>query len=258
MGLKQNFSLKSLKFTVLRIYGEILLFNAHFSFQKGKKPLKGRNNLKILIACEESQIVCAEMRKLGHEAYSADIQEPSGGHPEWHILGDVLPLINGKCRFTTMDGTAHQITGKWDLLIAHPPCTYLTSAGACRLMPKGKLDKSRLESGIAAKEFFLKFYYADCDKICIENPAPMKIYSLPPYSQIIQPCLMGLSMKRRLMRWTGRLMITWIDRNCDTYIHFFFQKSIFDSLKWIISHVFNLIFSLLYGIIKLIQRKISI
>ena len=101
--------------------------------------------MKILIACEESQTVCAEMRRLGHEAYSADIQKPSGGHLEWHILGDVLPLINGKCRFTTMYGMPYQITGKWDLLIAHLPCTYLTSAGACRLMPKGKLDKSRLE-----------------------------------------------------------------------------------------------------------------
>lgn len=207
----------------MRIYCEILLFNAHFYFQKGKKTLKGRNNLKILIACEESQTVCAEMRKLGHEAYSADIQEPSGGHPEWHILGDVLPLINGKCRFTTMDGTAHQITGKWDLLIAHPPCTYLTSAGACRLMPKGKLDKSRLESGIAAKEFFLKFYYADCDKICIENPAPMKIYSLPPYSQIIQPYMFGENVTKRTCLWLKNLeplvATNYIGRpGTDTYI----------------------------------------
>lgn len=189
----------------MRIKEKILLSNVHFSFQKGKKPLKGRNNLKILIACEESQTVCAEMHKLGHEAYSADIQKPSGGHPEWHILGDVLPLINGKCRFTTMDGTAHQITGKWDLIIAHPPCTYLTSAGACRLMPKGKLDKKRLESGIAAKEFFLKFYYADCDKICIENPAPMKIYSLPPYSQIIQPYMFGENVTKRTCLWLKNL-----------------------------------------------------
>ena len=92
--------------------------------------------MKILIACEESQTVCKAMRERGHEAYSADIQEPSGGHPEWHILGDVLPIINGSCEFTTMDGSVHKIDGKWDLLIAHPPCTYLTSAGACRLFDK--------------------------------------------------------------------------------------------------------------------------
>lgn len=86
--------------------------------------------MKVLIACEESQEVCKAFRKLGHEAYSADIQEPSGGHPEWHIVGDVLPYIDGDCKFTTMDGTEHEITGEWDLLIAHPPCTDLAVSGA--------------------------------------------------------------------------------------------------------------------------------
>lgn len=86
--------------------------------------------MKILVACEESQAVCKAFRARGHEAYSADIQEPSGGHPEWHILGDVLPLINGDCTFFTMDGGAHNISGEWDLIIAHPPCTYMTNAGA--------------------------------------------------------------------------------------------------------------------------------
>lgn len=85
--------------------------------------------MKILVACEESQTVCKAFRERGHEAYSADIQEPTGGHPEWHILGDVLPLINGDCTFFTMDGRAHNISGKWDLIIAHPPCTYLTVTG---------------------------------------------------------------------------------------------------------------------------------
>ena len=79
--------------------------------------------MKILIACEESQAVCKAFRAKGHEAYSADIQDCSGGHPEWHIKGDVLPIINGHADFLTMDGTAHRIDGKWDLLIAHPPCT---------------------------------------------------------------------------------------------------------------------------------------
>lgn len=82
--------------------------------------------MKILIACEESQTVCREMRRLGHETYSCDIQECSGGHPEWHIKGDVLPLINGRCEFVTMDGERHEIPDRWDMLIAHPPCTYLS------------------------------------------------------------------------------------------------------------------------------------
>lgn len=83
--------------------------------------------MMVLVACEESQRVCEAFRMRGHEAYSADVQEPSGGHPEWHILGDVLPIINGSCEFDTMDGEHHHIDKAWDLLIAHPPCTYLTT-----------------------------------------------------------------------------------------------------------------------------------
>lgn len=141
------------------------------------------------------------MRAHGHEAYSADIQAPSGGHPEWHIRGDVLPLINGNCEFAAMDGSMHTINGKWDMLIAHPPCTYLTSAGACRLVSQGKLNPERLQNGLAAREFFLRFLYANCDRICIENPAPLKCYSLPPYSQIIQPYMFGEKVTKRTCLW---------------------------------------------------------
>lgn len=89
--------------------------------------------MKVLIACEESQRVCTAFRQIGHEAYSCDVQECSGGHPEWHIQGDVLPYIDGSCIVTTMDGVEHRIDGTWDLLIAHPPCTYLSNAGARHL-----------------------------------------------------------------------------------------------------------------------------
>lgn len=85
--------------------------------------------MKILIACEESQRVCITFREKGHEAFSCDIQECSGGHPEWHILGDVLPILNGNAKFITQDGKAHEISGKWDMIIAHPPCTRLCSSG---------------------------------------------------------------------------------------------------------------------------------
>lgn len=77
--------------------------------------------MQVLIACEESQAVCKAFREKGHEAYSCDIIECSGGHPEWHIMQDVLPLLNGFCEFETVDGTKHKIDGKWDLIIAHPP-----------------------------------------------------------------------------------------------------------------------------------------
>lgn len=155
----------------------------------------------ILVACEESQTVTKELRKLGHNAYSADIQEPSGGFPEWHILGDVLPLVNGRCSFRTMDGVLHIVPGKWDMIIAHPPCTYLTSAGACRLYSDNNIDLERYKKGLAAKEFFMKIYYADCDKICIENPSPLKIYDLPRYTQIIQPYMFGDKVTKRTCLW---------------------------------------------------------
>ena len=100
-----------------------------------------RDNLKVLVACEESQRVCIEFRKLGHEAYSCDIEPCSGGHEEWHIQNDVLPLLNGNCEFRTVDGVVHRIYGKWDMIIAHPPCTYLSNAGARFLYPKGLFNE---------------------------------------------------------------------------------------------------------------------
>lgn len=156
--------------------------------------------LKVLVACEESQRVCKSFRAKGHEAYSADIQEPSGGHPEWHIHGDVLRIINGGC-FETMDGTQHSVT-KWDLIVAHPPCTYLSNAGACRLYPKkGQLNQERYEKGLAAKAFFMKFLEVDCEHIAVENPIPSKVFELPPYSQIIQPYEYGHPYTKKTCLW---------------------------------------------------------
>lgn len=142
--------------------------------------------MKVLVACEESQRVCTEFRKLGHEAYSCDIEPCSGGHPEWHIQDDVLPLLNGNCDFRTVNGDMHHLIGKWDMIIGFPPCTYLSNAGACRLYPKkGQLNIERYEKGLKAKAFFLKILRADCEKIAIENPVPSKIYKLPEKTQVI-------------------------------------------------------------------------
>ncbi len=85
--------------------------------------------MKVLVACEESQRVRIELRRLGNEAYSCDIEPSSGGHPEWHIRQDVIPLLDGNSRFLTVDGTWHRVCGKWDMIIAFPPCTYMTKAG---------------------------------------------------------------------------------------------------------------------------------
>lgn len=157
--------------------------------------------MKILIACEESQAVCKEMRRLGHECYSCDIIECSGGHPEWHIMQDVIPLLNGNCKFKTMDGAEHTIDSKWDMIIAHPPCTYLSNAGARFLYPKGILNEERLRKGIIAKDFFMAFYYANCDRTAIENPIPSSVYMLPKYSQTIQPYQFGHPFKKKTCLW---------------------------------------------------------
>lgn len=144
--------------------------------------------MKILVACEESQAVTKELRRLGHEAYSCDIEPCSGGHPEWHIMCDVLPLLNGDCAFNTMDGENHYISGRWDMIIAFPPCTYLSNAGACRLYPKkGQLDMERYKKGLQAKEFFLKFLNADCNRIAVENPVSSSVFEMPKHTQEIQP-----------------------------------------------------------------------
>ena len=157
--------------------------------------------MKVLVACEESQRVCTEFRKLGHNAYSCDILDCSGGHPEWHIKGDVLPLLNGCCTFQTMDGQEHSVSDRWDLIIAHPPCTYLSNAGARFLYPKGILNEERLKIGLIAKDFFMKIYNADCEKIAIENPIPSKVYELPKYTQTIQPYEFGHPYQKKTCLW---------------------------------------------------------
>ena len=163
-------------------------------------------DINILVACEESQRVCEAFRKRGGKAYSCDIIECSGGHPEWHIKQDVLPLLNGNCEFITMDGISHKIVGKWDLIIAHPPCTYMSKAGARFMYPvSGQINPDRLEKAMRAKEFFMKFYNADCNRICIENPTPLKVVGLPKESQVIQPYMFGDPYSKRTLLWLSGL-----------------------------------------------------
>ena len=128
-------------------------------------------NPKVLVACEESQAICKAFRAIGIEAYSCDIQECSGGHPEWHIMSDVIPLLNGKCKFTTEDGIEHNIDSKWDMIMAHPPCTRLCNSGQ-RWLYWGSEEyqaKKKQEQEEAIK-FFMYFVNADCNHIAIENP----------------------------------------------------------------------------------------
>ena len=157
--------------------------------------------MKILVACEESQAVTIELRKLGHEAYSCDIIECSGGHNEWHIVQDVIPLINGRCSFRTMDGVAHTVAEKWDMIIAHPPCTYLSNAGARHLWKGHQLNQERYAKGLEAKGFFMLFLCADCPRVAIENPTPSRVFELPKYTQTIQPYQFGHPFTKRTHLW---------------------------------------------------------
>lgn len=143
--------------------------------------------MRVLVACEESQTVCKAFRELGHEAYSCDIQDCSGGHPEWHIKGDVLGYLN--------DG--------WDLMIAHPPCTFLSNAGARHLYKggKGELNIERYQKGLEAKHFFMALYEAEIPMICIENPVSSKVYEMPQWSQEIQPHMFGHPYTKKTRLW---------------------------------------------------------
>lgn len=162
----------------------------------------------VLVACEESQRVCIEFRKRGHIAYSCDIVECSGGHPEWHIKGDVIPLLNGNCDFYTMDGIQHQLIGKWDLIIAFPPCTYLTnSQNWCYNAERfGQKAIERIKKREKAAVFFMEFVNADCDKIAIENPVGYMSTHYQKPTQIIQPWNFGEPYTKTTCLWLKGLL----------------------------------------------------
>lgn len=155
--------------------------------------------MRVLVACEESQEVCKAFRARGHEAYSCDIQEPSGGHPEWHILGDALEALKGGS-VTTMDGVSHSV-GKWDLLIAHPPCTHLAVSGM-RWFKEGKKPMYLQDE---AAEFFMQFINADCEKIAVENPVCVMSTRYRRPDQIINPWQFGHPEQKKTCLWLKNL-----------------------------------------------------
>ena len=147
--------------------------------------------MKVLVACEESQAVTIEFRKLGIEAYSCDIEECSGGHPEWHIKGDAL---------------IEAYSGIYDLMIAHPPCTYMSKAGARWMYPTaGNLSQERYNKAIEAKDFFMKLMNAPIKFIAVENPVPLKIVELPRFTQAIQPYYFGDKFSKKTLLWLKNL-----------------------------------------------------
>lgn len=159
--------------------------------------------MNVLVACEESQRVTNEFRKFGHNAYSCDLLECSGNHPEWHIKKDVTLLLNGNCIFNTVDGVEHEISGKWDMIIAFPPCTYLTVTGNRWYNYKKYGDKAiqRMLDRNAAIKFFMTIANSDCDKIAIENPVGIMSTQWRKPDQIIQPYQYGDAYEKRTCLW---------------------------------------------------------
>lgn len=166
-----------------------------------------KENINVLVACEESQRVATEFRKLGFNAYSCDIQECSGEHPEFHICGDVLPLINGgEYNFRTQDGKEHFIN-KWDLIIAHPPCTYLAVSGNrwYNVKQYGEKAVQRGKDREFAVDFFMQFINADCDCIAVENPVGIMSTRYQKPTQIIQPWQYGDNVRKKTCLWLKNL-----------------------------------------------------
>ena len=163
--------------------------------------------MNVLVACEESQRVCTAFREKGHNAFSCDILPCSGGHPEWHIQGDVLKILNpyelpfgGEViEFRTMDGTDYVIE-KWDLIVAFPPCTHLADSGARYFEQKRK--DGRQQQGI---DFFMEFTKADCEKIAIENPIGIMSTHYRKPDQIIQPWMFGHGETKATCLWLKNL-----------------------------------------------------
>lgn len=153
-------------------------------------------DIHVLIACEESQEECKAFRLHGFKAFSCDIQPCSGGHPEWHIMGDVLPLLNGDCTFQTMDGTTHEIDGRWDLIIAHPPCTDLAVSGARHFAQKQR--DGRQQKSIV---FFMEVALANAPKVAVENPVCIMSSAWRKPDQIIQPYQFGHHARKTTCIW---------------------------------------------------------
>lgn len=166
--------------------------------------------MNVLIACEESQEVCKAFRAKGHNAYSCDILPCSGGHPEWHIQGDVLKIINGYTPFKTCDNNYHTVS-EWDLMIAHPPCTWLCQAMRTNAARKDrpKISSIFVEERQKAFEFVLKLYNAPIIKIAVENPIgymnQKDIFMKP--NQIIRPWMFGHEYNKDVCLWLRNLPV---------------------------------------------------
>lgn len=161
--------------------------------------------INILVACEESQAECMAFRERGFNAFSCDLQLCKyGGRIDWHIPGDVTPMLEGQTTFRTQDGKKHRVS-KWHLIIAHPPCTYLCKMGSVHLKQHGKVNQERWDKMIQAREFFEKCLNANADYVAVENPLPMAAAGLPKPDCFIQPYWYGVPYSKKTLYWLRNL-----------------------------------------------------
>lgn len=165
------------------------------------------DHTRILVACEESQAVTIELRRLGHEAYSCDLEPCSGGHPEWHIQQDVLPILGGWTCVKTADNAHHEIWGRWDMILAFPPCTYLTVAGNrwFDVEKYGEKARTRAINRENGKAFFMAMANADCDRIAIENPVGIMSTAWRKPDCVIEPYMFGDRARKKTCLWLKNL-----------------------------------------------------
>ncbi len=179
-------------------------------------------HLNVLIACEESQAECSAFRKLGHNAFSCDLQKcRRGGNPEWHIHGDVTQFLTGTTQFRTQDGRHHHLS-RWHLIIAHPPCTYLCKISSLWMKKGGEVDPDRLQKMMQAREFFFRCLNAQAPYVAVENPLPMARANLPKPSCFIQPFWFGEPYSKKTLYWTKNLPPLMADAQNPTfkqYVH---------------------------------------
>lgn len=181
-----------------------------------KSSIQPRKVLNVLVACEESQAECSAFRSLGHNAYSCDIQPcRKAGNPHWHIHEDVAPYLEGKCDFLTQAGDTVHLS-HWDLIIAHPPCTYLCKLSSCQLYKEGHLrvhtiegwkmvNQARWENLKKGRAFFFKCLAADAPFVAVENPIPMKIADLPRPNAYACPSWYGVKYTKKTCYWLRNL-----------------------------------------------------
>lgn len=163
------------------------------------------SEINILIACEESQVECEAFRKRGFNAFSCDLQQcRMNGHPEWHIIADVTPFLNGRTQFVCQDAKRRKVK-RWHVIIAHPPCTYLCKVSSVHMVINGELNLERYRLMQSAREFFMKCLEAKADYVAVENPLPMARAELPKPTSYVDPSWYGHKYTKKTLYWLRNL-----------------------------------------------------